>query len=193
MRLLVHAGMLGSILWMLVLLISYPYPLAGQGTTSLLLSILWHPLVAAGWLGIHHCQSRKWNSISFTGALIIAFSFLVFIPIPLSLLTYGYAELPLARDPESFKWLQDTLVFPGYLLLSISILKNGYFPAVTAYVLMLAYLGGLFLDLQHPYTAIAALGECALPLMLLFFGWYGLRWKDVGTGMSLPPESKTIR
>lgn len=174
MRLLVLAGMLGSILWLCVLFISFPHRLGSLGKADLLLSILWHPLVAAGWLGIHHYQSNKWDSLSFFGALFIALSFLVYIPIPLGLLTHGYAEFPLPKDPDQLKRLLGILVFPGYLLLAIAVLKHRYYPPATAYFLILAYLAGLFLSVQYPFTSMAALGEASIPIMLLYLGWFGL-------------------
>lgn len=178
MRYLIFAGILGAFLWLVDTTLTYPGIPPSTSGTNLLLNILWHPFLAAGWMGLHHSQAHRWEPLSFLGALIICLSFLVYTPIPIGLLTHGSFGLSLVLSPELLWDARNLLAFPGYLLFSIAMVKHKFFPPWTAYALMTLVLFGLIADVRHLEGWVHCLNDVTRATLFLFLAsWSLYRYK----------------
>ena len=129
---------------------------AGHTPLSLWLTTSWHPVIAAGFWGLHKAQSPGKNSLSLVATVVVMIAFLAFAPLSVMFLNSGEASIDAFVEQRPFFKAAGLLMIVGLVLFAVAVLRSRYYHAWMAWGVIAAFVlvamktaGGLSELLQH--------------------------------------------
>ena len=127
-----YAAVIGAGLWIVTEILEMRSP-AGHTPVSLWLTTIWHPLVAAGFWGLHKAQSPGRNTLSLAAAILVIVGFVAFAPLSVLFLDSGEPSLDAFTEKRPFFVVAGLVIAIGILLFSAATIRSRYYPAWMAY------------------------------------------------------------
>jgi hypothetical protein len=147
---------------------------AGYTPLSLWMTTIWHPIIAAGFWGLHKAQSPGRNTLSLAATVVVMIAFLAFAPLSVMFLDSGEASIEAFVEQRPLFKAAGFMMIAGLVLFAVAVIRSRYYPAwmawgvITAVVLVaIKTAGGFPESLQHAGFILLSLMVIAMAMTAL--------------------------
>lgn len=134
MKYLIIAAILGYTCWIGSEVIEIAQ--GGYNATVYYLTAAFHLLAGIGIWGLHFLQSRKQNTLSAVGTVMISLTYLALTYLPIQVMHSGLSGLEFAAANPVYKIPGMINVF-GLIVFGIAVIRTKFFPAWTGVIIIL--------------------------------------------------------
>lgn len=106
---------------------------AGHTPFSLWMTTIWHPIIAAGFWGLHKAQSPGTNNLSLSATVVVMIAFIAFAPLSVMFLNSGEASIEAFLEQRPFFKAAGFLMIIGLVLFATAVIRSRYYPAWMAW------------------------------------------------------------
>lgn len=132
MKSLLYAAILGFTLWIISEVIELR---GGYTSAAYYLTAAFHILGGFGIWGVHLLQSRKTNTLSLVGTLIISLTYFSIVYFPIQVMNSGLSVAEFIQQNQVYKIPGFTFLV-GHIIFGIAVIKTKYFASWTGFALI---------------------------------------------------------
>ncbi len=161
---LLFAAVLGYLCWMVSEVVEIIH--GGFNSTFYYLTAAFHLFAGIGIWGLHFVQNRSNNTLSATGTVMISFSYLTLVYLPIQVLHSGLSGAAFVEANPMYMIPAFMNVF-GLILFGIAVIRAKFFPAWTGAIIMLGSI--IFIvAMTNGFQIVANINNITLSMTLIY-------------------------
>jgi hypothetical protein len=161
---LLFAAVLGYLCWMVSEVVEIIH--GGFNSTVYYLTAAFHLFAGIGIWGLHFVQNRSNNTLSATGTVMISFSYLTLVYLPIQVLHSGLSGAAFVEANPMYMIPAFMNVF-GLILFGIAVIRAKFFPAWTGAIIMLGSI--IFIvAMTNGFQIVANINNITLAMTLIY-------------------------